>query len=210
MKYRRYQNRFIKELDNTLKIDAAFNLNQLLTKKFNFFQFHDQYGYEGNNFSTKGLIRKKIIQLLFEIHDEWKIELDKLNKPYYLAIWLCEPRLLLSEVVCGIDERMDKYENHFFTNSNKSNPIKTDKYGKLNIRFEEFSWERKVAFEVYTNTDYGWPKEHYQNESDYYKNRKFFKRVLPKCNKIKENKYGKIYYREMGDYLVGRKLSDTK
>ena len=38
----------------------------------------------------KAELRLKIIEGLVEIYREWKLKLDKLNKPYYLKIWLLE------------------------------------------------------------------------------------------------------------------------
>src|SRR4051794_26854525 len=55
----------------------------------------------------KSVTRNLIISALEEIYDNWKIQLDKLNEPYYLKIWLYEPRVSKSQVVCAIGERIE-------------------------------------------------------------------------------------------------------
>lgn len=130
--------KLLKYLDSTL-IDSQLNIEQLLEEHFFNFQFEDNYGFR--DYPNKGLIRKRIIELLFEIHDNWKIELDKLNKPYYLAIWLCEPQIISSDVVCAIDERINMYSNDWFDKSEKTNSLLKESYG--NNQFERFTWERK-------------------------------------------------------------------
>ena len=52
----------------------------------------------------KGKAKQEIINGLAKIYDSWKKELDKLNQPYYLKIWLNEPRLSKSQVVCALGE----------------------------------------------------------------------------------------------------------
>jgi hypothetical protein len=199
MKLRRNK-KLLKYLDSTL-VDSQLNLEQLLDEHFFSFQFEDNYGF--GDYPNKGQIRKRIIELLFEIHDNWKIELDKLKKPYYLAIWLCEPQIVRSEVVCAIDERIDRYSNDWFDKSEKVNSFSKASYGKNQNQVERFTWERKKLYDSYHNSDYNKPKESYVKLDDYYRDQKFYRRVLPKCIKIEEGKYGKIYFREIGDVWVG-------
>ena len=40
----------------------------------------------------KGKAKKDILNGLEKIYDSWKNELEKINKPYYLKIWLYEPK----------------------------------------------------------------------------------------------------------------------
>src|SRR5690606_9522052 len=60
-----------------------------------------------------GKTKSIMLKGLLEIYESWKIELEKLNKPYYLKIWLCEPRFSRSQIVCAIDDKIDYYENLF-------------------------------------------------------------------------------------------------
>ncbi len=199
MKLRRNK-KLLKYLDSAL-VDSKFNLEQLLDDHFFNFHFEDNYGF--GDYPNKGLIRKRIVELLFEIHDNWKVELEKLNKPYYLAIWLCESQIIRSDVVCAIDERIDMYTNDWFDKSDKTNSIMKESFGKNQNQFDRFTWERKKLYDTYHNVDYNWPKESYDKIDHYYRDRRYYKRILPKCKKIEEDKYGKIYFREIGDVWVG-------
>ena len=199
-KYR--NNKIILKYLKTTLIDSKFDLKYLLVNKYFNFHFEDNYGF--GEYPNKGLIRKKIIQLLFEIHDKWKIELDKLNKPYYLAIWLCEPLIIRSEIVCAIDERIELYSNNFLDKSDNVKSIKKESYGKSKNQIERFNWERKNLYEIHGNVDYNWPKNNYKNVADYYKNKRYYKRILKKCSKVLNDKYGKVYYQKIGDVWVGK------
>lgn len=200
MPKKRENKKLLKLLNSTLD-DSEINLQQLLDEHFFNFQFEDTYGFA--YYPNKGLIRKRIIQLLFEIHDLWKIELDKLNKPYYLAIWLNEPDIILSEVVCAIEERIEMYSEKWFDDSEKSNIIKKEAYGKSQHHFERFNWQRKKSYITHDNSDYNRPKEGYNKIEDYYKEKRFYRKTLTKCKKVEEGLYGKIYYQEVGDLWVG-------
>ncbi len=202
----RNNKKLLKYLESTLD-DSQFDLNQLLEEHFFNFQFEDNYGF--GDHPNKGLIRKRIVQLLFEIHDRWKIELEKLNKPYYLAIWLCEPQIIRSDVVCAIGERIDMYTDNWFDKSEKDNSIIKEAYGKSQDQFDRFSWERKKLYDTHSPIDYNWTKEQYDNIENYYWDQRYYKKVLPKCKKVEEDKYGKTYYEEVGDVWVGQEKNDS-
>ena len=196
----RNNKKVLKYLESTLE-DSKFILQHLLDEHFINFQFEDNYGF--GNHPNRGLIRKRIVQLLFEIHDKWKIELEKLNKPYYLAIWLCEPHIMRSEVVCAIDERIELYSDHWFDISEKGSLIRKEAYGQSQHQFDRFNWERKKLYNTHENADYNGLKEQYDKIENYYNDRRYYQRVLPKCKKIEDSKYGKVYYQEVGDVWIG-------
>lgn len=50
--------------------------------------------------------KRRIIKGLIAIYEGWKASLDQLNEPYYLKIWLYEPRLSKSQVVCAIEKEL--------------------------------------------------------------------------------------------------------
>lgn len=201
MKQIRNNKLLLKYLESTLE-DSQFDLDQLLEEHFFNFQFEDNYGF--GNHPNKGLIRKRIIQLLFEIHDRWKIELEKLNKPYYLAIWLCEPQIIRSDVVCAIGERIEMYSNNWFDKSEKDDLIIKEAYGKSQDQFDRFTWERKNSYNTHGFIDYSWPKEKYKNEKQFHKDQRYYNKIKKKCSKVVDEKYGKTYYERIGDVWVGR------
>lgn len=207
MKKDRSNKKLLKYLESTLE-DSKFDLKKLLDDHFFNFSFEDNYGFEFS--PNKGLIRKRIVQLLFQIHDNWKIELEKLNKPYYLAIWMYEPNIIYSDVVCAIDERIDMYSKDWFDASNKPNLLRKESYGTNQKLFHGFDWERKILYQIHESYEYETPKEGYRNLKQYYKYQRFYRKILPKCKKVKEDKYGKIYYQEIGDIWVGIKTQGGK
>ena len=50
----------------------------------------------------KRVTKKLILNGLIDIYESWKVQLNNLGKPYYLKIWLFEPRFSKSQVVCAI------------------------------------------------------------------------------------------------------------
>ncbi len=60
-----------------------------------------------------GLTRKLILQSLHQIYQAWKRELDARNEPYYLKIWLHEPWIEESQVVCAIGDYLHCYDKIF-------------------------------------------------------------------------------------------------
>jgi hypothetical protein len=92
----------------------------------------------------KGQAKKEIINGLGKIYERWKDELDKLNKPYYLKIWIYEPRLSKSQVVCTIDERIEHYENLF-----KEADFKQNTSSFINGLSSNFKWQPKIDDEPY-------------------------------------------------------------
>ncbi len=202
----RNNKKLLKYLESTLE-DSQFDLNKLLEDHFFTFQFEDNYGF--GDYPNKGLIRKRIVKLLFEIHDRWKVELEKLNKPYYLAIWLCEPQIIRSDIVCGIDERIEMYSNDWFDSSENYNTIIKEAYGKYQDQFDRFTWERKNLYVWHEEWEINWPKERYINQKQYYKAQKFYKQMKAKCSKIVEDKDGKTYCQKIGDMWIGQEKNDS-
>lgn len=182
--------------------DARFNLPQLMEEQFLNFQFEDQYGF--GNHPNKGLIRKRIITLLFEIHAGWKAALEKLDQPYYLAIWLCEPQIIRSEVVCAVGDRIKLYSDHWFDASEKDPVLRKEAYGKNQHLFDQLIWERKNAYTLHTSVEMNWPLEHYKDPKQFYKDRRFYAQMEKTCKKITEETFGKTYYQLIGDYWVGK------
>lgn len=86
--------------------------------------------------------RRKIIAGLLDIYESWGTELDSLAKEYYLKIWLFEPYISKSQVVCAIDETLHFYDNTF----HQSNPPKAfgfKSYGELEERIKQWGLFQK-------------------------------------------------------------------
>lgn len=125
----------------------------------------------------KSKTRNDLILGLEKIYDSWKIELEKLNKPYYLKIWLYEPRISKSQVVCAVDEKIEYYSNIFFKINHKPNV--SDFCNKLSSKLK---WELFEDTQTWSEKDLLEPVEFYRFEEDY----NFSIKLL---NKLKKGNY---------------------
>ncbi len=120
----------------------------------------------------KSKTRDQLMHGLEKIYDAWKIQLEKLNEPYYLKIWLYEPNFSRSQVVCGIRERIERYEDLF-------EPIDiprraSDFYNKLS---PDFKWESFEEAEI-------WGENHLLDGPD--EGSKYYKEGLAFISQLKK------------------------
>jgi len=188
-------NRSINDSDSKLDIDF---LNQ---EKYYNYEIEEWYGEE---FGIKGELRKKIIETLLQTYFEWKNELDKLNKEYYLAIWLYNPRMLKSEVVCAIDEKITYYENESFLNAKTDSKLEPNHFGELSTDLQKFSWNKKIDLDPIYEWEINWPKEQYELEKEYYKDQRFYKKIIQERFHVIEKDNEKIYFHPKGDVWIGK------
>ncbi|MBK8806016.1 MAG: hypothetical protein IPO21_04945 [Bacteroidales bacterium] len=122
--------------------------------------------------------KQKMLNGLLDIYEDWKNQLDKLGQPYYLKIWLFEPRFSQSQVVCAIGDSIGFYENNFFKpESEKIFNAKT--YGQLKNRLQKLNWDYRLDEDNYDNTEVGEP-ENYVSRQDYEYTKKWFAKILKK------------------------------
>ena len=188
-------NKSIIDFDSKLDIDL---LNQ---EKYYNFEVEEWYGEQ---FKIKGELRKIIIKTLLKTYFEWKKELDKLNKEYYLAIWIYNPRMLKSEVVCAIDEKISYYENESFLASKKNSNFDFNQFGKLSTELQKLTWDRKIDLEPVYEWEINWPKEQYEFEREYYKDQRFYKKLIREKFHVVEKNNEKIYFYPKGDVWIGK------
>ena len=153
----------------------------------------------------KGKAKKDILNGLEKIYDSWKTELDKLNKPYYLKIWLYEPRISKSQVVCAIDDKIEYYENIFEQADFKQNDSSSTK--QLS---SEFKWQPNIDEVPYWESELLWPIDQYERIEDSYSDRRPLNKLKKGNFKNKEidspdgNK-DKVYFLPKGKIWVGEK-----
>jgi len=129
-----------------------------------------------------GKTKTKIINGLIDIYDSWKIKLDKLGEPFYLKIWLFEPRLTNSQVVCAIGDCLDFYDNTFYKPQYSKN-LKAQNYGRLEKQISEFSWDYRLDEEHFDNSEPGSP-EFYATLEDYEEDKMWFQKMLKKPHRV--------------------------
>ena len=153
----------------------------------------------------KGKTKKEILNGLEKIYDSWKVELEKSEKPYYLKIWIYEPRISKSQVVCAIGDRIEYYENLF-----EKVDYKKNNSSFTNSLSSEFKWESKIDEVQYWKSELLWPSEQYENIEECYSDRKLLKK-LENGNYRKElidnpnEEKDIIYFLKKGKIWVGEK-----
>ena len=126
----------------------------------------------------RGQVKIKMLSGLIDIYESWKKELDSLENPYYLKIWLFEPRFSYSQVVCAINDKVEYYENLFFKPEiSKSFPI--NQYGVINDRLENLNWVYHLDEDNHSNVEVGEP-ELYATRTDFEYAKKWFNKLLKK------------------------------
>ena len=153
----------------------------------------------------KGKTKKEILNGLEKIYDSWKVELEKSEKPYYLKIWIYEPRISKSQVVCAIGDRIEYYENLF-----EKVDYKKNNSSFTNSLSSEFKWKSKIDEVQYWKSELLWPSEQYENIEECYSDRKLLKK-LENGNYRKElidnpnEEKDIIYFLKKGKIWVGEK-----
>jgi len=155
-----------------------------------------------------GKTKQKILNTLLDIYADWKDQLDKLGQPYYLKVWLFEPRFSQSQVVCAIGDSIDYYENVFFK-PDTAKFIKPEIYGGLKTKLSGFNWDYHHDEDRYDNTDLGEPEE-YSSQQDYEDSVRWFNKLMkePHRTQLLTEPIGKIteaYCFKRGDVWLGEK-----
>lgn len=151
-----------------------------------------------------GFTKNMLLDGLGIIYDNWKSQLEKLDQPYYLKIWLNEPRLTKSEVVCGIKEKIEEFENSFY----KIN-LEENKSYLINQLSSDFKWECAIDEDLVFERDVSSP-ENYINIEEYYSDKKLLNKAKKKGfrNKAIENSLGEkdvLYFIPKGKIWIGEK-----
>ncbi|MCF6142052.1 hypothetical protein L1S34_12210 [Flavobacterium sp. K77] len=203
MKKHRGQNRIIKNIEKTIKDDSKLDIDFLNLEGYFNFQFDDWYGDE---ISANGKSRKFIIEYLLDTYFRWKAELQSQNKVFYLAIWLHEPRLLKSEIVCAIGDKIDYYNTEAFMESTNLIKLNPNHYGLFSEQFKKFDWSAKIDLEPYYEFEINWPKEQYELLREYKSNKKFFKKLVAEKFHVVEKDSEIIYFNPEGIVWVGQEI----
>ena len=159
----RGHNRRHKQIDNWRLVNLSLDLNDyLLNERDRYYakiRVHPWSGLSLKNSVTPqptGKTKQKMLNGLLDIFENWKAQLDKLEQPYYLKIWLFEPRFSQSQVVCAIGDRIDFYENTFYKPDNNKT-IKLDNYGSLKTKLSKLSWDYRLDEDQYDNNEVSEP-----------------------------------------------------
>ncbi|MBW4666271.1 MAG: hypothetical protein KME60_02215 [Cyanomargarita calcarea GSE-NOS-MK-12-04C] len=104
----------------------------------------DHVRIESVRASTPMWYRRLILEAIFEIYHNWRNQLIKRGEPFYLKIWLFHPRFYKSEVVAGIRERIDWYNNVFSTSENQDQEFTYQEYASNRYNLDDITWELAI------------------------------------------------------------------
>ena len=190
----RGKNRHLKAIKDWINTNKTLNILLLKNEKRAYVKFSvepwNRISLTKSQFpEPDGIFKEMFINGLFEIYNSWKIQLDSLNKEYYLKIWLFEKNLRKSQVVCAIEDKIDFYENTF--EKFKGEIAKEHNFNFENLEEEaaNYQWE-KALDHLYIESNYVGEKSEYKNESDYLADKYWFENVVLK-NYIRKDPFGK-------------------
>ncbi len=199
-----------KKIQSWIEKNKTLNMIDFLANKYCYVNvsFHPYFNISITNSNIaepQTKTRKHIILGLQEIYNNWKIELDKLNQPYFLKIFLFEPRLSKSQVICAVGkEKIEYYENFFRLADNYKSASNFQK-----ILSSDFKWKTHSDDDVYSEQELLTPESYYHIAEDYNYCKKLLTKLQKKnYTKVKaENEYGEdyLYYVPKGKVLIGGK-----
>lgn len=150
----------------------------------------------------KGKTKQLILNGLIDIYHSWKKQLNKIDEPYYLKIWLCEPRFSKSQVVCAIGDRVNYYEDLFFK-PNCDKKLETNDFGALKSKLDNIKWEYFLDEDHFEN-DWVGERGLYLTIKDFEETKKWFAKLLKKphrTTKLGDNT--ELYSFKKGDRWLG-------
>lgn len=121
--------------------------------------------------------RALILEGLLAIFNSWVAQLKTRNKPYYLAIWLYEPAIENSQVVCAIDDFFTFYDRTFFR-PEVSKKMPTQNYGTLQTALNAFDWVYAKEDASFTDEDVAMTADSYDSDEAYTSYKKWYRRKL--------------------------------
>ena len=110
--------------------------------------------------------RNQITSGLIDIYLKWRLELEKLGQPYYLKIWLNDPRFMDSQVVAAIGDKIEYYSN-LFQPADMKVKFPSDKFIEAKDKLGALTWTPFLDEDTYFESEFSSGKENYETIDDY-------------------------------------------
>ncbi len=196
MRYKkiRGQKRLLKDVDEWIERNKKLNLDS--QRDYAKIWVHPWSGISVLNSEIpepRGKIRKRMLQGLFEIHDEWKAQLDTLGEPYYLKLWIYHERFSRSQVVCATGDFLKFYDKTFPEKLGDKEPTEGF-FNAVGNKADEFTWDVVQDYETYSESDFDTDPDMYYSLEDYHADMKFFR-------KLKKTAERSVYEFEGTEYI---------
>ncbi|MCE7991096.1 MAG: hypothetical protein HEP71_03915 [Roseivirga sp.] len=171
------------DIDNWVERNKGLDLEYLKSQERDYAKIwvHPWSGISITNSEMaqpSGITKRRILQGLITIYNEWNIKLASLDEPYYLKIWLYDPNFSRSQVVCAIGNALDFYETTFYK-PDEQKSLNPPHYGKLSDQMAAFDWEYHWDEFHFSPDDLGEPDD-YASLKDYQYQKKWMTRLMQK------------------------------
>ena len=205
----RGQRKLTQRIEGWRTANLELDLQQLAERQYEYVKVWispwDNLRYKERDFTgPRSTHRTSIVQSLIDIYDSWEQQLNQLGEPFYLKIWLYEPRVTSSQVVCATGERINYYDTLFREPENQ--PTFPDlRYKSINDQLKQFNWEPRIDEEIIEN-DF-WPIEGYATPEDYYFDQSLYRKLERSNHRREEYKSGETkgirYFVPKGTVWIG-------
>lgn len=141
----------------------------------------------------EGIYKQFLIKGLSQIYFAWKAQLDQLEQPYYLKIWLFEKDLKRSQVVCAIGEKLDFYQHTFQYCPENKKIFDSRHYVEVKGILDQCTWLNQIDIQLY-ESDYVDELKDYASPKDYLETQHWFEEFVLKQHHSIFNINGILYY----------------
>ncbi len=150
----------------------------------------------------QGIYKELFFNGLLQIYMSWKEQLDFLDQPYYLKIWLFENDLKRSQVVCVIGEKIEHYQN-LFEKSLDETSLSIVEWQEVSDMMKKVNWEKKIEITLYEKDWLGRPDD-YKTQKNYEDTKKWFNNnVIEKYREVKRIDGDEYYIVETDNVWIG-------
>jgi hypothetical protein len=154
--------------------------------------------------TPKGKVKRRIIESMLDIFERWQKQLEEIKEPYYLKIWLFEPDVYNSQVVCAIGDCLHFYDNTFYK-PDSIRGFRAENYGQISTRLLGYKWDFRFFESEIFESDYA--RENFKTEEEFIAARKEFEKKIKKPHRITEVKFrgksDKLYMINTGSVWIG-------
>jgi len=190
---------------DNVSIDLADYLLNTSDRHYVKIRIHPWNGFSLKQSKTpepSGKTKQKMLAGLLDIYTEWKKQLDESGVPYYLKIWLFEPRFSQSQVVCATGDNLQFYDNTFFKPA-ETKELPAGNYHDLKSRLDNLNWDYCLDEDHFDNNEVGEP-EQYATLADFKATEKWYFAALKTPHRTtKSNETTEVYSFKRGDVWTG-------
>ncbi len=142
-----------------------------------------------------------LLEAMLDVYENWKNSMESINQPYYLKLWIYDPKFIYSQIVVAYKNFINFYDSTFEKNDLKKE-FPYEKYPRLKERLKEFQWDLYFDSEYQNESDWiKWIEDGNATDNEWNETRKKTNNVLK--TKTFDGKPDLMYVRHIGDIWVG-------